>query len=309
MITEIPLAQDFEKLGVECICKSLHMLFDISKEISRAADDVSDEHFPNDMWDYNHITMRTSLIILYQGVEYLMKSKVAEKSALLLIENKRTNWPSLDNISNKTFNELQTISGENLLPVFCAVLEASFDSKKFITNFQELRSIRNKMVHSISNSNLNKNYIIESILQFFDFFYGNLKWKNYLQEMFYKSPLFSVYDEDLEVASFYEVLNFIEKTIGKGKLNNYFSMDIKSRRYHCPSCSYAFYKHGDFDSVSKWAFLNPNDPNSTKLECVVCNKIHNIVRRDCSEDSCRGNVICEEFNSDNKCLTCLSEDN
>lgn len=302
MIKNIPKSEEFERLGLECITKSFEMLYKLGYDYSELSKDkiISEEISEKDYWEYNAITVRTSFIVFYQGLEYLMKMKVAQKSPFLLIENNKSDWPTLPKKKDKNFDELKTISGENLLSVFCAIVNSSFELKDFVSKFEKLRSKRNKLVHSTGSQGLEYKSVVEEIVFFLSIFYTKDKWIKLFREMFVSHPAFGYWHWEVEEAHFYLVLNFVESTMAKSELNKYLSVDIKSRRFFCPKCTYWLNKEVDLIPSQKWAFLSPNTPESTKIECLICNNEYIVERKDCESEKCKGNVISNE----NKCLTC-----
>ena len=110
----------------------------------------------------------------------------------------------------------------------------------------------------------------------------------------------------MEAAHFYKILNFVENTLSKGELNKYFPYNIKSRRYLCPKCTYWLNKHELDESKPKWSFLKPNKPNAKTIECLVCDKTYNVIRKDCEDEDCKGNVLNSDYYED-LCLTCFGE--
>jgi len=229
-----------------------------------------------------------------------MKAKITDQSAFLLIENNKTDWPTLPGRQDRDFDELQTISGENLISVFCALVPTSFDIEGFVSEFKDLRIKRNKLVHSTGVSDLEHQYVISKILSFLSHFYSPTKWIDIFREKFTSDPTFGYWDADVESAYFYGILDFIEKSTTKGELNNYLPYDIKSRRYCCPECTYWLNKHANADPEPRWTFLTPNEPTSTKVECLICGVKYDVQREDCKNEPCKGNVI---YDGD-LCLTC-----
>ena len=306
MIKNLPSYTDFENLGIQCICKSFEMIFNIGDEYHRISKEegLSEEITKDDYWKHNEITVRTALIVLYQGIEYLMKSEIARHSPLLLIENNRSEWPTLPNKKDKEYDEMQTISGESLIGVFCAVAYEKIELIEFVEHYEKIRIKRNKLVHSTGLKDLDHVYILEQILFFISVFYNRTKWLELFRNIFTSEPTFGYWDEDIEEAEFYRVLDFVERELGKGKLNKYLNFNLKSRRYLCPDCTYWLNKH-DFDGPKpKWSFLKPNDPKSTIVECLICTKKHEIERKNCSNENCKGNVI----SLDEVCLTCFDSE-
>jgi len=305
MIKNIPTYDQFENLGLQCICKSFEMLYSIGARIEEYSEEeiIAEEVTEDDYWMHNSITVSTSLIVLYQGIEYLMKSRITAKSALLLIEKNRTDWPTLPDKKDSDFDELQTISGENLLSVFCAILPSSFQIKNFVDDYKELRIRRNKLVHSTGVKDLEYKYVVVKILRFLSHFYTPTKWIEIFREMFMSDPTFGYWDKDVESAYFYRMLNFVEYSVSTAELKKYLPYNIKSRRYCCPECTYWLNKHLSNPLQPKWSFLNPNKPSSIKIECLICGNTYDVERKDCVDTECKGNVIYDEV----LCLTCYKE--
>jgi len=309
MIKDIPTHLEFEKLGLQCISKAFEMLYEVGNRYAEIVEEnvITEEVTEEIFWNHNNITVRTSLIVLFQGIEYLMKGKVTEQSALLLIENNRTDWPSLPDKKDKNFDEMQTISGENLLSVFCAITPIQINLGDFVKQFEELRLKRNKLVHSTGVETLNYKYVVEKILFFLSEFYSKDRWVGLFREMFTSEPTFGYWDADVEGAYFYRVLNFVEASLTKGQINKFLNYDIKARRYLCPECTYWLNKHEFNGTKPKWGFLKPNTPDSTIIDCLICGKEYNIERKDCKCKLCKGNVINSDTIED-LCLSCYNEE-
>lgn len=308
MIKNIPKGEEFERLGLECITKAFEMIYKVGYDYSELSNDgvISEEVTEEAYWEHNAITVRTSFIVFYQGLEYLMKMKISQKSSLLLIDNNKADWPTLPAKKDKNFDELITISGENLLNVFCAIVNSDFELEDFVLRFEKLRLKRNKLVHSTGVKDLDYKLIVKEILFFLSKFYVKDKWIELFREMFVSHPTFGYWDWDIEGAHYYQILNFVESTLTKGELNKYLPFDIKSRRYFCPTCTYWLNKEFDVIPSPKWTFLTPNSPESTMIKCLVCNKEHEIERQECETAGCKGNVTSNE-NYENQCLTCSHE--
>lgn len=307
MIINQPKYKDFEILGIQCLCQSFDMLFKIKENLNEYFEDeiISEEVKEDSVWKYNKGAIMTSFILLHQGTEALMKSEIAKQSSLLLIENNKADWPTLPESKDKDFDEFQTISGDKLLKTYCAIVDSTKVNKAFVSLFEEIRIIRNKFVHSVPNKVVNYSFIIGKILDSFTFFFGIDKWVDILKKVYVENPLFGYYDYEAEESLFMKRLDFAKESIGIGKLNKHFSIDLKSRTYYCPRCNSELF--GDFSSEvdSKWSFLYPNSGTSTRIKCLVCQKEYEVKRIKCQQDSCKGNVIINSKGYDELCLTCF----
>ena len=196
MINNIPKAIEFERLGVQCIAKSFDMLFELGNKYSELAknETLKNEITEVDFWNHHNIAVRTSLIVLFQGIEYLMKMEVTKESALLLIEINKVDWPSLPQKKDKDFDQLPTISGESLLSVFCALPNNKIDLKEFEKNYEELRINRNKLVHSTGVSGIEHPFLIKKVLFFMSAFYEPSDWIDLFRENYTLNPGFGYWD-------------------------------------------------------------------------------------------------------------------
>ncbi len=300
MIKNLPTYEDFEKVSKECFIQAFNLLFKVYEDYESYDDDVIREEVKiEELWQYNSGTLRTSTILLHQGIETFMKGTVARTSPLLLLEQKRSDWPTLPGSSDKDYDTLYTIAGENLLHTFCAVSDEVKPTTDLIEFIEKVRHKRNKAIHGASKVSDSAIALINDILEAYTYFFGIDKWFDDFKNFNYENPLFGYFDWDFETLMSYKYLDFLEATIGIKKFKKYLSFDVSGRRYFCPTCKYEIdRKYGDLQS--KWAFLKPNTPDSIEVHCVNCGHENEIIREDCSIDGCPGNVL----DTEGICLTC-----
>lgn len=228
-----------------------------------------------------------------------MKGKVCDVSPLLLIDNKRTDWPVRPNQGNKSFSEFFTIGAEELLNTFCAIANPPLDSDT-VDFLERIRKLRNKIIHGLTAEIVDSRTILSDVMNSFTIFFGKDSWWRETRQVNWEHPLFTFFNSDLEVAEFASRLEFVLKKIGKGEFARHSSFPIKQRRYLCPDCKYNYErKVGPYEY--KWATLKPNTATSTTVGCYNCDKESTVIRRDCLKEGCKGNVISEEYDF---CLTC-----
>lgn len=304
MIINTPTKLDFENLAKENLTQSIKLLFKVHENYSEL-DELSKDISIDEIWEYNQGTLRTTLILLHQAIESLMKSTICETSPLLLIDKPRKDWPTLPESENKEFDSLYTIGGESLLKTFCAV-PSSIDLNIELINFIEtIREKRNNAIHGFNVKEISPRYILTNILKVFNYWFGKESWKHELNTLLLNDPLFGTIDSEFEKTNFYKYLDFITYYITKKELAQYISFNIQGREYYCPFCKYKIDEEFGF-LESKWAFLFPNKPTSTKLKCLNCNDIVDVLRLDCKHDDCKGNVLYNDIDitDETYCLTC-----
>ncbi|MFB6456784.1 hypothetical protein ACE38W_16040 [Chitinophaga sp. Hz27] len=306
MITNTPTKSDFEKISKQNLTQAFNLLFAVYQDFLNHDDEIIKEEVPiEDIWKYHHGTIRTSLILLHQAIEGLMKSVICDTSPLLLIDKPRKDWPSFPASDNKDFDSLYTIGGEALMATFYAVPTSINRDEKLIEYIEEIREKRNKAIHGTDIKDISAKYIIENILKTFTIWFGKDAWHKELKKNLLENPLFGYFDADYEIAISYEFLDFALLIIGKKSLSKYMSLDVNKRAYFCPECKNAVDR--DYGTLeSKWAFLNPNEPSSTQISCLNCHQTFNVKREDCNTNGCMGNVLCIDT-EEMTCLTCFSK--
>lgn len=257
---------------------------------------------------------KTSIVLIHQGIEALLKSKISKKSPLLLLEQRRSDWKTLPGSDDIDFTDMYTISGEDLIRTFFATLNEGEIEDNFRAHFEKVRVIRNKIVHGIGNDEIKPEEVLRLILWTFTYLNGKGSFWRALQDKFYDHPGHLVGDSDLEFEEIqqYSHLDYLQALLGKGELNNHFEIDLKSRRFYCPECTGqdgilvqqdqdGNVVNVDTSPTSKWTFLRPNNPDSTNVFCLVCQRNFEVERNDCNgeeEKACKGNVLYLEEEAD-----------
>jgi hypothetical protein len=309
MILNQPTKAEFEKVAIENLTQAFHLLFEVYDKYDQYDDEVvRSEVSMEDMWVHHNGTLRTSLILVHQAIEGLMKGSICRTSPLLLIDKPRRDWPSLPEAEDKDFDALYTIGGESLLTTFCAVNPVVSITAELIRFIEDIRQKRNQAIHGTNVVGISAPYLLQRILTTFTIWFGPDVWHKELKKNLIENPLFGYYDADVEEVISYKYLDFVEDLIGKTELGKHISFPIKGRSYFCPACKNAMSSdYGELES--KWAFLNPNLPTSKNVSCINCHANFAVVRTNCDSEKCRGNVVFPDptYPESILCLTCYKE--
>lgn len=304
MIVNIPTHSDYEYVSKQCLTQSFNLLYKVYEDYQNISDNPLYEGIGlEEIWTYNSGTIRTSLILLNQGIETYMKAVICKESPYLLLEKNRTDWPTLPSRANKEFDSFYTISGEALLATFCAVSETKL-SLDFVEFIETVRRERNKVMHGANAAPLDVKELLGHILKAFTDFFGVDSWHIALRDYNWNNPLFGRFDFGLEDAMLIKYLDFALLVLGKKNIKKHLSVDISGRSYCCLDCK------NTLDSIfitnnSKWAFLVPNKPDSKKIYCINCQGEFDVIRKKCTDNSCKGNVMyCRD--GEIICLTCMN---
>lgn len=218
MITNIPEHEDFEKVAKECLIQALELFFVIYSNYKQYDDANKQEEVPlNVVWEHNKPTVRTSIILLHQGIETYMKSVIVKSSPYLLLEQKRTDWPSLPESKDINYSAMYTYAGQNLLHTFCTVNNSKLTAKE-IKFIEDIRQNRNKAIHGAENILSNPSIVILDVLKAYTFFFGKDQWFNDIKVWNQSNPIFGYYDWDFESRQSYKFLDFLDVTIGTKQL-------------------------------------------------------------------------------------------
>jgi len=301
MIKHLPTHTDFEKLADDCLTQAFDIIFETDKYL----EEIDEEDLKIEAWEYSQGKLNTVVVLIHQGIESFMKAEICLISPLLLIEGKRTDWPVLPKQTDKDFNDFYSIASEALLHTFLVTTKKTVDDN-LIKHIEEIRKARNQIVHGISKTKLNPKYLTEKILDTYTYFKSKDEWWKAVRNFHFNHPLFGYYDISYESSRFAERLDYALSKVGKSKLSKHFTINIKARNYYCPHCKSIYENEFGEDYESKWSFLNPNQPTSVIITCVNCHEDYDVVRKDCTDSACKGNVIHDGDNGE-VCLTCGQE--
>lgn len=298
MIVDLPKKEDFEVVAKEHLTEAFLILFRIYENYYDIYSGKSLTEYPiKNIWEFQKPALRTALVLLYQGLESILKSKIAEVSPLLLIDQKRNDWPTSPDSKTVPFDTLYTFSGESLLKTYLAIIP---EDKSFLILFEDLRKKRNSGVHGKDLVNIDPKYVLTAILTTITKWYGPDEWFKLLKENICNHPLFGSFDSNYESTQSYKYLQFTLDLLGRKTLSKHISTNIKGRPYFCPDCT--FYMETAMDKLEKkWAFILAD----SKLHCINCNNSFEIERRECDFPPCPGNVLYEGIDDGHYlCCTC-----
>lgn len=318
MITQVPNPDEYKDVAIDCLVQAYNNIYQVDSQITPT---ITRE----ELWAYNQIVLRTAIVLIHQGAEGLMKSKICEVSPLLIIDKRRSEWKTLPNSSDESFADMYTIGGDDLIRTFYACIDVQTIGLDYLNHFEEIRVKRNKIIHGLGSENLTPEYVLKLILWTFTHLLGKDSfWKAVLYR-FYTHPGLDKDDPELEWEEMlhYNRMEHLDMCLGKGELKKHFSIDITARPYLCPECTSRAEQittSGILRPESKWAFLHPNEPTSEEVTCIVCQSTHDVIRENCVKEGCKGNVkyLLEEGEAAEEddegepdiwvCLTCWHEE-
>ncbi|MDF1830636.1 hypothetical protein [Cycloclasticus pugetii] len=301
MIKDIPTSEEFDSAAKAQFdfAWDIVISFLLTLEEAKGYSEV-DEDDEKAFWETARQRILTSLIIAQQGVELAIKGKLVAISPYLLISGNHSDWPKDNDGTGISFSEFRAIDAQDLVKVHDTVHEEKLDSG-FSVLFERLRKLRNKAMHTVDKElNVSAEDVVLILLDVHEYLYANENWVATRRDFLNNSAATHVFFdtdhvEGLVAKEFLTVFNFLKPA----ETTRFFKIDRKQRLYLCPECKYESEK---YDSIEpKYAVLRPNESDSEYLFCFVCDSLHPVERKDCSQDECPGNVISVEYDV---CCTC-----
>lgn len=298
MIRDIPSKEDFDAVGSALLDQAWETATSLLLDLDEAYE-VEEEEIA-EYWQSANTRMATALSIAHQGAEFLIKGKIAEVSPFLLIANAPREWPKANSDGDILYSQFRTVDAQDLVRLHDGCATAPLE-KDFKEAFDALRVRRNSIMHTVDRRlKIHVVELIESILKIHKSLVPQRDWINARRDALSESSsvtLFSAADwvEPRIVREF----SVITDTLSPSAMKEYFGFNKKQRTYICPNCSWDVLE--EYGEEVKTAQLRPNCGASTSVWCFICTKEEKVLRIDCKEAECPGNVVAPEWA---RCLTC-----
>lgn len=302
MIVDIPSSDDFQAIGIQLLNTAWDTAASLLLDINEAEHfDVDTDEIEDAYWSAARMQLSSALSIAQQGSEFLLKAKIAEISPYLLLGTQPREWPKECSKKDTPFSSFRTIDAQDLIKVHNTV-QLKKVPDEFIAEFEKLRQQRNSIMHSIDK---NLSVHVKDLMMAILFINNNLgnepNWSIVRSTYLKNTPLAQMHSEDWANQQLVREFSIVLNLLSSKALKTFFNFDKKQRAYICPNCIYLLAR--DAEILSKTATLSPNTPDSTTISCFVCNEIQEVDRENCSQPSCKGNVLSYESGH---CLTCSS---
>jgi len=301
MIKDVPSPQDFFDAGIELfdfawdtVAVLLTNIDIAEKDFGEDVSDLSEEY-----WASSKRRLTTALAMTQQGVEFILKGKIAEVSPYVLLAES-TRWPSPYDGHELTFSEFKTIDAQELVRVHDTV-QATPLSDAFSAKFDVLRKKRNTISHSIDKKlQVHTMEVIETILFLHKALFPNENWAKVRANFIKKYPDASLSGGEYSINNACHEMEIVIRLLPPASVEAFFGINRKDRLYLCPTCLYESSHHVDFDY--KLAALRPKSATASILYCPICDIEYKVSREDCNASDCKGNVISDD--EERRCLTC-----
>lgn len=300
MVSDVPTAEDFRVYGLRFLNLGWATALTIALELVDAhqwGGDV-DQEIREDFVRAAEPELGTALALVEQGVEFLLKSRIAEISPWLLLSRNPEGWPRRCDKEDTPFAEFHTMDAQDLVRVHDTVCRTRL-CEEFVATFKELRRKRNAMMHTVDRrvkSSITE--IIEAVLLAAHTLAGDQRWTRHRRE-FMEKDRDSALNIDWLDYRFAREFAAVLAQLPRSTVERYVGLPNGPRVYLCPLCRHSNPDAGELECRS--AVLEPNEPMSTRVRCCVCEEPQAVLRRQCVHSECKGNVIDADWD---ECLTC-----
>lgn len=297
MIVGVPTPEQFHDAGVDYLLMAFEELLSLLTSAEGYAE--LEEHEAGLVakhWTASNRKLATSGTLIYQGAEFLLKSRIAKVSPYLLLDGGKETWTSAAAKTDTEFSTFRTVDAQLLTKIHDATHSERL-TVEFKALLEGIRVRRNAATHSLSAAiNMNAGLMIVEILEISHNLLGEYAWPRAFRDKVYGEPApWADYHGTMPrylLESWRQTVSFLTDS----QFVRYLGFSKKVRRYACPTCH-----TGDLppEPSIKLAHLRPNSPSSTAIYCFVCDQTSDVVRRPC--EHCKGNVI-DDYPG--HCLSC-----
>lgn len=306
---EIPTPDDFRQSGIAFLnlawdsASQLHFYFDDAKAaIWDEDEDVVEKEVTDEYWAAAQRSLATAVTLVQQGLEFLLKGRIAEISPFFLLATSPSEWPKGSGNRDTNFAEFKTIDAQDLVRVHNTVALNRLP-EEIVSRFSTLRRQRNTIMHTVDRQmRFTAIDIFRDILEISNVLIGKRAWVAQRRRFLESGPESIAYSPDhVDIVMVRDFRRLIDALTG-AELKRFFGFEKKQRRYLCPHCQLTC---RDYYEDARSAQLRPNLPTSTTVYCFICENISTVIRENCTNKDCKGNVLEAD---ERTCLSCSTNE-
>ncbi len=304
MLKDVPNSNDFEINGLAFLNLAWDAIANLSYTysfIKKALEAEEQEQLDADeYWLHAQPALATAVALAHQGGEFLLKSRIASISPFLLLSVEK--WPANTDGAEKSFADFKTVDAQELTKIHDTVCANPLPAK-FKENFENLRRLRNTVMHSVHRSRpFTPREGVLAILDIADTLIGPLSWQSVrLKYREQKAEIWNCDVSDFNPQYRYaeETMHVIQELLEPAESLKYYDFNKKQHSYFCVGC------YQEYEELMYTAQLKPASPSTTEACCVCCQVTFPVRREKCDNNQCKGNVFGRDrWDEGWVCLTC-----
>jgi cytochrome c553 len=298
MIVDIPTADEFKRSAANLLYLAWQMVTDLVAQFEEATNYFEADVDREEYWSKCQIKFGNSLSLIQQSMELALKGRIAAVSPFLLISRDPSRWPAGVERKDIPFSEFQTLDAADLIKVHNTVANPALPGE-YQTFFNDLRSDRNKIMHSVPRKTFSTEKIIKGLLIAVEYLFNDRLWGNQCIDMEAEGSAALLGGAEFERNVVMRQFDIALRHLQPAEAKRLLAFNKRNRAYLCPSCHGAANRDGG-DDFPKLAQLETKNPICASLKCIVCGETSIVLREHCKLEQCKGNVISDE----GLCLTC-----
>lgn len=316
MILDFPTKHDFFNAANDYLNSSWEPIIEHLRQFEELRGVFADSEHEEESkryWSSAKQTLITATALVQQATEFYIKGRISHVSPYLLISGNPQSWPKGCGKKNTEFSSFRTLDAQDLLKVHDTVCDERF-TDNFIQWFDDLRIIRNKIMHTVDKSlNVTPEEVIDLILFAHNYFSDSKCWFESRRQYLEKTPvnsMKSIQDDDNCECYILQTLliefGIATKLLKPAQTKLYLKFDKKLQSVHCPKCSYSvsrmdFWDHEFIHDCGKTYY---KIDGSEIYTCKICNHEGSILNKHCSEYGCEGELLDSELGI---CFSCFAK--
>lgn len=258
-----------------------------------------DEQTMEEYWAKCQPALSNGLTIVQQAQELGLKGRIAAVSPFLLISRDAREWPKNCSSLDVTFSAFRTVDAADLPKIHDTVCNIRLTPDQKLL-FEEIRNHRNLIVHHGTVEQISPEKLLTYILKTYHWLHGSVNWQTSRAAYLKDDQLATLYSTDHVDFKLNREFGFTRNALSPSDFKDIYGFEKKTRWYWCQNC---IQNCSDVDLEEKTCKLTPNSSKSNNIQCLVCGVVHEVLREECRETECLGNVIGED-SGEKVCLTC-----
>jgi len=238
VIQNVPTGKDFRDSG----SSFLNLAWDNAISLALNFEDWS-VHFHEgadgpEFWKRARRPLATALAMTQQGVEFLLKGRIADVSPFLLLHSGPSNWPKGSQRKSASFAEFRTMDAQDLIRAHDTVASTRLPSA-FKTRNEELRLLRNSVFHTVVKESLvvAVTDVLVAILEAVHLLVGSHMWPQLRMAFIQNAPISVAAGGDLALALVNRELEKAIELLKPAQTRELLNFNKRQRRYSCPANS------------------------------------------------------------------------
>jgi hypothetical protein len=316
VILDFPTKHDFFNAANDYLNSSWESVIELLTEFEELRGVFEDSEHENESkryWSSAKQTLISATALVQQAAEFYIKGRISDISPYLLISGSPQSWPKGCSKKDIEFSSFRTLDAQDLLKVHDTVCDERF-TDKFIQWFDDLRVIRNKIMHTVDKSlNVAPEEVIDLILFAHHYFSGSKYWFESRREYLEKTPVNSMKsiqeDDNCECYILQSLLidfRIATEVLKPAQIKLYLNFDKKLKSIHCPNCSHSISRMDfwDHEFIHDCGKTYQKSNGSDIYTCKICNHEGSILNKQCSEYNCEGDMLDSKLGI---CFSCFAE--